>query len=377
MGDKSKIEWLAGGATWNPIRARRKSDGKKGWACVRVSPGCEHCYSEKQNVQCGTNPTRHGTGLKYTVPALQQVELFLDEQTLLQPLSWRKGRMIFPCSMTDWMADFVPDEWRDKMLAVMACARQHTFLALTKRADRQLAYLTVPDRRAMIAREANAMMRASCRGMEDALASVFTWSRLEHGAPGEYANYLAGITDRSWPLPNLWLGVSAEDQPRADERIPLLRQTPAAVRWVSGEPLLGAIDFRSWLNLTCCNGHLQPSREQVSCEIDDCCEAFNRDPLLHWIVAGGESGPGARPMQPNWARSLRDQCQAAGVPFFFKQWGEWAPLNQTKAERSSRRMLHRFENGAEVFKLGKAIAGRLLDGKEWSEYPKVAEAVNG
>lgn len=358
MGDKSPIEWLNGGATWNPIRARHKGTGKIGWMCVKISPGCKFCYSDRQNCQCGNNPGRNGTGVEYTVPGLEQVELFLDEKTLLQPLSWKKGRLIFPCSMTDWMAEFVPDEWRDKMLAVMACARQHTFLALTKRADRQLAYLTVPDRRAMIAREANAMMRAKCRGMEDALASVFTWSRLEHGAPGEYANYLAGITDRSWPLPNLWLGTSAENQKYTDERIPLLLQTPAVVRWVSAEPLLSDIKFLpSWIAGYDYRGGLKVTA-----------------PRIDWLVVGGESGSDARPMHPDWARSLRDQCQAAGVPFFYKQWGEWAPLDQTKAERSSRKTVHCFDGGQVVHKLGKGTAGRLLDGKEYSEYPKIAEA---
>jgi protein gp37 len=368
----SKIEWLRGsdamaaGETWNPIRSRRKSDGKVGWHCVRISPGCVHCYSATQNQRCGTNRGRNGTGLDYTVPGLEQVEIFLDEKTLLQPLHWKKGRLIFPCSMTDWQADFVPDEFRDKMLAVMALTPQHTYLTLTKRADRQRKYLNDGALRLRIAREANVMMRSDKGAANsEALASVFTWRAFEYAEVGEYANYLAGITDRCWPLPNLWLGTSAENQEYADKRIPELLQTPAAVRWVSAEPLLGPIDF---------HGILHPENFVL---------AGVPVGWINWVVCGGESGPGARPMHPEWARSIRDQCAAADVPFFFKQVGEWVWSGLHNANTIintvggkiviayNQRLIPGKCGKTLVTRVGKKAAGRLLDGREHNEYPEV------
>jgi protein gp37 len=200
MADKSKIEWLDGGSTWNPIRARNRITGKLGWFCTKPSPGCKGCYAERMNVGL------FGNGVRYAVDQQHLVEIFLDEKTLLAPLHWKKPRLIFPCSMTDWQADFVPDEYRDKMMAVMALTPHHTYLTLTKRAERQREYLSAPELRARIAREANAMMRTNKLANSDALAHVFTWGRLEHAEPGEYANYLVGIADRCWPLPNVLAG---------------------------------------------------------------------------------------------------------------------------------------------------------------------------
>jgi len=373
----SSIEWLQGGETWNPIRARMKYSkvppnqkkaavleelkvipaGKVGWACVHASPGCLHCYAEKQNVQCGTNKTRYGTGLKYDVPSLDQVEIFLDEETLYQPMHWRKGRLIFPCSMTDWMADFVPDEFRDKMLVVMARTPQHTYLTLTKRADRQRAFL------------------ARYRVGNVKLG----WHTLDGKDPKAYggeAEQLFGI----WPLPNLWLGTSCENQEWADKRIPDLLATPAAIRWVSAEPLLGPLAIQSHLSI---NPALQPHTTQV----------LNIWQGLDWVVAGGESGGKARPMHPHWARSLRDQCQASGVPFFFKQWGEYRPtslVGQAAGCFIGDRWQSEIPNNpggppyyagdfpekyptltplCMMARVGKKAAGRTLWFKEWSEYP--------
>lgn len=151
-----------------------------------------------------------------------------------------------------------------------------------------------------------------------------------------------------WPLPNFWFGIPAEDQPTADERIPDLLATPAAKRIVSVEPMLGPVDLSPWIN------------------------------RLDWVICGGESGPGARPMHPDWARSLRDQCVGAGVPFFMKQWGEflhWSiadgDLRQSKApiilavnEKTGRRNTY--------FKVGKKRAGHMLDGVEWRQFPEEA-----
>jgi protein gp37 len=312
----SSIEWLNGGETWNPIRARLKEiytgtvlnplpipipKGKVGWMCVKVSPGCEGCYAEHQNVTCGTNPGRNGTGQRYAADKLPLVELFLDEKTLLAPLHWKRPRLIFPCSMTDWMADFVPDEWRDKMLAVMALTPQHTYLTLTKRADRQQKFLS--------------------RDPEDRIDDIC------HEFPGslnETWHYPA-----QWPLPNLWLGTSAEDQKRADERIPELLQTPAAVRWVSAEPLLEAIDLN----------HLHLEENFVEIDALNGTHGVYRphggkSPRLDWIVVGGESGPGARPFNIEWARQIIAQGKAARVPVFVKQLGA-VPVMDEKTWRAA------------------------------------------
>jgi protein gp37 len=180
--------------------------------------------------------------------------------------------------------------------------------------------------------------------------------------PENMLHYLTTV-DRpfpSWPWSHVWLGISCEDQKTADERIPFLLDTSAAARWVSYEPALGPVDFRPWLTVT---------RE--------------RDHMLDWIVAGGESGPGARPAHPDWFRSVRDQCVAAGVPFFFKQWGEWAPAYAldgspiTQAQcLCGQKPHHDFTEGVggdrESFRVGKNKAGRLLDGLEWNEFPVLA-----
>jgi protein gp37 len=165
-----------------------------------------------------------------------------------------------------------------------------------------------------------------------------------------------------WPLPNVWLGVSVEDQAAADERIPLLLQCPAAVRWISAEPLLGPINFR-W------TPYAHQAAGETYREYLDRTGAVNEYEalrLLDWVVAGGESGTGARPMHPEWARMLRDQCAAAGVSFLFKQWGAWASVSEVEGDGPH----HQFDDGATVRRLGKKAAGRLLDGVQHDGYPQ-------
>ncbi len=231
MGEKSAIEWTD--ASWTPIRARNKATGKVGWHCVHASPGCQFCYAEGLN-------KRLGTGLPFKPGHEKDIEIFLDEEMLLAPLRWKRPRMIFVCSMTDLFADFVPDEMIDKLFAVMALAPQHTFQVLTKRSKRMRAYM------------------AECDGSQEWDGSAFltAWPRRMGvaNAMGEISfamNYDVQLGRvHVLPLPNVWLGVSAEDQPRADERIPDLLASPAALRFVSAEPLLGPIDFT-----TICDGH--------------------------------------------------------------------------------------------------------------------------
>jgi protein gp37 len=320
MGDKSAIEWLAGGATWNPIRARNRETGKAGWFCIHVSDGCTRCYAETMNAW-------RGTGKAYTAPNLKHVEVFLDTQALDLPMRWRRPRSIFPCSMTDLFGAWVPDAWIDGVFARMALTNgRHTYLVLTKRADRMRAYMRAPDVETRIS-----VLMLLC----------------SQGQPREAL---------SWPLANVRLGVSVENQATADERIPLLLQTPAAVRWVSYEPALGPVDFgfSRWIRLhkpvrselpfvdaylpagvyrahSNPNGALSVRHDTYDGLLGVKPAEFERLPALDWCVIGGESGPGARPFDLAWARSAIAQCKAAGIPAFCKQlgarpfWRESAP----------------------------------------------------
>lgn len=271
MSDKTSIEWTATvnpdgsvtpGASWNPIRARRRDTGAVGWHCERVSPGCKSCYA------AGINK-RLGTGLDYVAPGKYNVEVFLDEKTLMQPLHWKRPRRIFVCSMTDWCGEFVTDQMRDRIMAVAALCPQHQFLFLTKRAKAQREYLLSDEN------------QASAHMEQDALFEKLTG---------------AATFGTSWPLPNCWFGVSCEDQPLADERFPSLCELGEA-GWntmCSLEPLLGPV--------------VVPERYLA---------LGNRA----WCVIGGESGHGARPCDIAWIRSIIKQCRAAAVPCFVKQVG--------------------------------------------------------
>jgi protein gp37 len=306
MSVVSKIEWTE--KTWNPIRARLRTDvpmptkqhplrvlraGVWGYHCERVSPGCQNCYAEAMN---GRMLPAWGTGLGYTIPNREKVEIYLDEEELQAPLKWRKPTMVFPCSMTDLFGEWVPDTMLERIWAVMAMCDRHTFQVLTKRADRL----------DWIPRQIG--MAASL--LEDHVEEFL----------GEYAALA------NWPLPNVWLGVSVEDQQRADERIAHLLQTPAALRWVSYEPALGPVDFSAISHdgrpcsedqkgLNALTGEFRYYRE------DDGEPCSDWDAGLDWIVIGGESGSGARPFDLAWAHQTIGDCAAAGVPCFVKQLG--------------------------------------------------------
>jgi protein gp37 len=338
MSDGSKIEWTD--ATWNPVRARHaampdpeREPPRNGWYCEHVSPGCEHCYAETMN-------NRLGTGLPFKPGHRKDVEIYLDAKTLLAPHGWKKPRMIFVCSMTDLFGEWVTDEWIDRIFTVMALCPQHTFQVLTKRPDRMREYF----------RDGGANT--------DVVLSTF-WQ---------------------WPFPNVWLGVSAEDQQRADERIPVLLDTPAAVKFVSLEPLLGPIDLVTGGEVTEI-GHINWLRGHRGPEPPI--------PRLDWVIVGGESGPGARPMHPDWARSLRGQCKAAGVPFFFKQWGSWKNgsdfASDAMAVLTDGRVIEPNQdamiiadrdcavapcNPTMMRRIGKKAAGRQLDGVEHNAMPQ-------
>lgn len=369
MADKTGISWTD--ATWNPIVG-----------CSVVSPGCTNCYAMRDAariIRCsnGAGRTSHYEGTiqpSKAGPVWTGKVARAPDHILTQPLRWRRPRRIFVNSMGDLFHESIPDEWIDRVFAVMALAPQHTFQVLTKRSDRMRDYLTsrsALDERGNPAEQIRAAMTAlaatpSRREMAPALKAI---------PLGKYCAKIA------WPLPNVWLGVTAEDQARADERIPDLLATPAALRWVSIEPMLGAVDLGKatglpvyWegtgmIELTSWGKPIgsRPGLGWVK-------HSGNMQAWLDWVVCGGESGPHARPMHPSWARSLRDQCKAAGVPFHFKQWGEWAPIDEPASEIQEDRELRGTGacfDGAHFHRVGKARAGHLLDGVEHREFPGV------
>lgn len=346
MSANSSIEWTD--ATWNPIRARNLKTGKIGWHCEHATTGCGLCYSEGFN-------KRLGTGLPFKPGHRKDIEIFLDDEMLTLPLRWKKPRRIFVCSMTDLFADFVLDEWIDKMLAVMALCPQHTFQVLTKRAERMRDYFG-----------GETMARQHrINGQVWSTLGTPLGSKIKHGG---------NWSVRALPLPNVWVGVSCERQEEADARIPHLLATPTAKRFVSLEPLLGRISLKR-IRVA---GHgwrgTGDGWQDVLEGWRECKDYPGRENVLDWVIVGGESGPHARPMHPQWARALCDQCQASGVPFFFKQWGEWAPHEVVAGGdlggdvRAGRvRIVH-------MARVGKKAAGRLLDGIEHNGFPETRQS---
>lgn len=255
--------------SWNPFSG-----------CTPVSEGCLNCYAQRMAgrhlaaTRCpgclghghfgdghGSCSQCHGWGNVGFTPTFHPDRLDV-------PLHWKRPRRVFVCSMSDPFHEAFSDEERDRVIERVARCSQHTFLVLTKRPEVMREYMGL-------------------------------------GHPTK--SFIAG---QPWPLPNLWLGVTAENQQRADERIPVLLDTPAAVRWVSYEPALGPVNYGEYLPW---------HRDE-------------RQPGLDWIVTGGETGPGARPMPPEWALSVFRQCKAAGVPFFWKQAGTHLERHIAKGE---------------------------------------------
>lgn len=289
MGARTGISWTD--ATWNPVVG-----------CTRVSAGCDHCYAfalhDRRHIawKRGRWPDAPA---QYHQP-FSRVQML--EERLIQPLAWRAPRRVFVNSMSDLFHEDMPDAFITQVFAVMALAPQHTFQVLTKRPERMAAWV-----------------QGAARGVNlaDAAISIPLPSQLRQ------AVITHGITV-PWPLANVWLGVSVEHQEAAEARIPHLLQTPAAVRFISAEPLLGPLrldalrdgswydrEGASWYDALGGMAYYGGTGEA----------GLGGGPRLDWVIAGGESGSHARPVAPDWVRALRDQCQDAAVPYFFKQWG--------------------------------------------------------
>lgn len=282
------IAWTS--ETWNPIRAVNRITGKVGWYCQKVSPGCKNCYAQAMN-------RYRGNGRKYDVAGAENLHIGISVDALEKPLKWKKGRRVFVCSMTDLFLEQHTDEMIDQVFAVMALASQHTFQVLTKRPERMQEYLA--------GWSEGGMTRVDVLKNEGERYALAT-------GRGSIIDIETSEGTRPWPLPNVWLGVSAEDQQRAEERIPFLLETPAAVRWVSYEPALGPINFEK----------IGKFRNEDLSALEECVGHVERA-KLDWVVVGGESGPGARPFTPGWAMDVINQCRPIGMEtkVFVKQMG--------------------------------------------------------
>lgn len=275
----TRIEWTQ--ETWNPITG-----------CTRISEGCAHCYAERMSKRLRG---------RFGYDADEPFEVTLHEDKIEQPLGWRHRHVIFVCSMGDLFHEDVPYEWIDRVFEVMVNTPQHTYQVLTKRPERMRDYLAVMA------------------------------PRLRVGVESHRVN----VPD---VLPNLWVGVTAENQARADERIPVLLEIPAAVRFVSLEPLLGPISFYEGAPGLALEAYWTVDGGPF--------------PGLDWVIVGGETGAGARRMDPAWAVDLLEQCRAARTPFFYK--------------------------GAGTAALAKASPYyRMLDGRTWEQFPAVKYSVGG
>lgn len=319
MSDNSHIEWTD--ATWNPTTG-----------CTKVSEGCRHCYIDRTPAfRIGSKP-KNGELIPPRRFDSEEIGgttgVMVHPERLEQPLRWKRPRRIFVNSLSDLFHDDISDEFIVSVFATMALTQRHIFQVLTKRPRRMMSLLSCPTFPRDVSRAAVDMP-------------------FEKDAPSP------------WPLPNVWLGASVEDQKTADQRIPLLCQTPAALRFLSCEPLLGPVDLTA-----------TPVGQALG-ECESCgqngypgCDACQGVGGINWVIVGGESGPKARPMHPDWARSIRDQCDVADVPFFFKQWGNWCHPSQLPADvDGSGSFLDDFIN------VGKKRAGRELDDRTWDEMP--------
>ena len=293
--------------TINPLQDKIKGASGRGYHCTKVSPGCTHCYAEGIN-------RRFGNGLPFDS---RKAEFELIQSEIEKPMRWKKPKRIFVQSMGDLFHEDVPQKTIAGIMLMIAGFDSDAMVRkLNNWPEHQFIILTKRPKR---------------------MFDFFTSFKFQSGY---------SLSDTV--LSNLCVGVTCENQEQADKRIPLLLQIQAAVYLVSHEPALGDITY-------------PPEFMALG----------NRA----WLINGGESGAGARPMHPDIPRHDRDQCQGAGMPYFFKQWGEWLPNNQFShsdilTNLPGKADAHHWTLGETSFRVGKKSAGRLLDGKEWSEFPK-------
>lgn len=327
MGDKTRIEWAD--ATWNPVAG-----------CTAVSEGCHNCYA------AGLASRFSGEGLQYEGLAKQRKgrrphwtgRIQFNQELMDKPNRWQRPRRIFVCSMADLFHDGVTDEQLDAIFAKMLEVNRHEYMVLTKRPERMVSYLEGSD----------------------------LWN---NGEPLDRAH--------------IWFGVSAESQRWADNRIPLLMRAPVVRRFVSAEPLLGSIASMPLKGYGCSTCH-HPMPDNAGGYCPMCLNgSFAYQQMIDMVIVGGESGPNARPMHPVWVSEIRDQCEAAGTMFFFKQWGEWGPLGQhphaiedkryTKVAITpggERLSIKEMPGGPHMVKVGKKKSGAVFGNRTYQEFPK-------
>lgn len=311
---KSKIEWTD--VVWNPVTG-----------CTKISPGCKNCYAERMSKRLAG---RAG------YPRDNPFRVTLHPDRLGQPLRWKKPRRVFVCSMGDLFHHSLAYHYISAVFGVMAVCQQHTFIVLTKRPQIMKKYFDwlsyFGGSRAF--QHPSNQLRACCDAIHQEMGYI-------------HNSELFPSLDTHWPLPNVHLGVTAENQEMFDKRWAYLKQIPAAVYIISYEPALGPLV-------------LPPD--------------FLALGKRAWLVCGGESGPGARPMHPDWPRKVRDDCVAAGVPFFFKQQGEWGPdyLNSAYSHLTATCPQNKITllDKQIMLKIGKKAAGRELDGQVWDQLPE-------
>ncbi len=284
------------------------------YGCQKVGPGCDHCYAEGWAKRSGLVQWGPGVERRRSSAANWRNPIKWNAEAERLGIRYR----VFCASLADVFDNAVPAEWRRDLFDLIELTPRLDWLLVTKR-----------------------------------IGNVF---RLVSEARAH--DWLAGQR-------NVWLGITVCNQEEADRDIPKLLAVPARVRFLSMEPLLGPVDLSLWLDL-------------YQYEDGDCWHLRNLSRPLHspdWVVCGGESGPHARPMHPEWARSLCDQCAAADVPFLFKQWGEWVPCSgHAEAVSPETKLLsyeHRWDDGSFSLRLGKKDTGRLLDGVQHDGYPEV------
>lgn len=362
------------GETWNPQVG-----------CSEISPGCRNCYAAKL-AHRGMSPQHRGlTVLRSNGPHWNGVVRPVPH-LLEQPLRWRAPRGIFVGSMTDIFHEsrVGTEEGRRyiaAIFAVMAACPQHTFMLLTKRPDQMREWF------AWLSDLSNVTTSGPGTSEGWALANFGT----EAGLPTRWTKHPPSAW--TWPLPNVWLMTTTEDQRRADERIPDLLACPAVVHGLSVEPILGPVDLNSSIGGTrwiggqrgCVGQHrgigTKDCPRKSHHHHDDTCSKG-----IDWVITGGESGPGARPPHPDWFRALRDQCTEAGVPFLFKQWGAWGDyepsdpswthmVSSRRGKTYQRDPSWTYDDGSTMAfmrRVGKKNAGRDLDGRTWDQFPEEA-----